>query len=66
MKDRDGLKSAISCGHGQRKGKRRSLLLDESDKPHGQQIAGVRNWTAESAERSYQIGTGLLSLGAAP
>ena len=35
MKDRDGLKSIISLGHGQSRGAGRSWLLDESDKPKG-------------------------------
>lgn len=49
MKDRDGLKSTISFGHAQSKGTGRSLLLDESDKPHERQIDGIRLRTTVSA-----------------
>ena len=41
MMDRDGLKSTISLGHGQGRGMGGSLVLGESDKPHGRISAGV-------------------------
>ena len=42
MKDREGLKSTISSGHGESKGTGRSSILDESDQYHGQKIDGIR------------------------
>jgi hypothetical protein len=43
MKDREGLKSTISSGHGEgSRGAGRSFILDESDKYHGQKIDGIR------------------------
>jgi hypothetical protein len=46
MKDRDGLKSTNSLGHGQEStGAGRSRLPDESGKPHGRKIDGIMHWT---------------------
>jgi hypothetical protein len=65
MKDRDGLKSTISLGHGsQSKGTGRSWLLGESDKPHGQKIDGIRHRTTTvSVDNLHQTGGGSFNLG---
>jgi hypothetical protein len=41
MKDRDGLNSTISCGHGESRGLGRSLLLGESEKACAQKICSI-------------------------
>lgn len=63
MKDREGLKSTISFGHGQSRGACRSLLLGQSDKAHKQKIDGIGDRTALSTGNFHQIDSGSLILG---
>lgn len=55
IKDHERPESTISLGQGKRRGTCRSLLLEESEKPHEQKIDGIRLWTTTVSVRELLI-----------